>query len=204
MGIMSSPLFSSGPTTRRLVAPAPPTNITIAFRTACSRAKSATESGGRSPVSSFRAKIRPIVPSLYCIHSTSTNHYHKGVPGKITDEAGVPRRRQKKSRATKTRDFAFFLTFKGRIKYQLRALKCSSFVRRPHWWCCRSCRAHHAAFPALYAFYRFFLLDSPALSFGEIVVVAAQDGLNVFLKIFAELANLFLYVFPRFSLRVHQ
>jgi hypothetical protein len=28
--------------------------------------------------------------------------------------------------------------------------------------------------------------------------------LNVFLKIFAELANLFLYVFPRFSLRAHQ
>ncbi len=86
----------------------------------------------------------------------------------------------------------------------LKALKSSGLVRRPHWWCCGSCRAHHATLPALDAFYRFFLLDAPALSFGEIVIVAAQDRLNVFLKIFAELANLFLYVFPRFSLRAHQ
>ncbi|MGA2027058.1 MAG: hypothetical protein ABSH17_08325, partial [Syntrophobacteraceae bacterium] len=67
-----------------------------------------------------------------------------------------------------------------------------------------SCRAHHTTFPALDAFYRFFLLDSPALPFGEIVVVAAQDGLNVFLEIFAELTNFFLNVFPRFSLRAYQ
>jgi hypothetical protein len=38
---------------------------------------------------------------------------------------------------------------------------------------CRSCRAHHTTFSALDALYRFFLLDSPALSFGEVVVVPA-------------------------------
>ena len=101
-------------------------------------------------------------------------------------------------------NYFIYIVYLSRIKYQLRALKCSSFVKRPHRRCCGSCRAHHAAFPALDAFYRFFLLDSPALSFGEIVVVAAQDGLNVFLKIFAKLANLFLYVFPRFSLGAYQ
>jgi hypothetical protein len=76
--------------------------------------------------------------------------------------------------------------------------------KKAHWCNCASCGAHHAAFPALDAFYRFFLLDSPALSFGEIVIVPAQDGLNVFLEIFAELTNLFLDIFPRLSLRAYQ
>ena len=67
-----------------------------------------------------------------------------------------------------------------------------------------SCRAHHSAFTALDAFDRFFLFDSPALSLGEIVIVAAQNGLYVLLKILAELTNLLLYVFFRFRLRAHQ
>jgi len=121
---------------------------------------------------------------------------------RITDlKNNRPRLLQKKIPGNqKTRDFAFFLTFQGRIK----SLKRSSIVRRPYWRRCGSCRTHHATFPALDAFYRFFLLDSPALSFGQIVVVPAQDGLNVFLEIFAELTNLFLNVFPRFSLRAYQ
>jgi len=65
-------------------------------------------------------------------------------------------------------------------------------------------RAHHASFAALDAFYRFFLLYSPSLSFGEIVIVPAQNGLDIFLKIFAKLADLFFYVFSGFSLRAQQ
>ena len=64
-----------------------------------------------------------------------------------------------------------------------------------------SCRPHQTALAALNALDSFFLLDSPALSFGEIIIVPAQDRLNIFLKIFAELANLLFYVFLRFSLR---
>jgi hypothetical protein len=62
-------------------------------------------------------------------------------------------------------------------------------------------RAQHSTFSALDAFYGFFLLDSPALPFGKIIVVSSQNGLNIFLKIFSELANLFFYVFFRFSFR---
>jgi hypothetical protein len=65
----------------------------------------------------------------------------------------------------------------------------------------RSCRAQHAALSALDALYRFFLLYSSALSLGEIIIVTAQNGLYVFLKIFAELANFLLYIFFRFRLR---
>jgi len=64
----------------------------------------------------------------------------------------------KKSRA-KTRDFGFGHFQAGLI---------SSKSRRRG-----SCRAQHAALSALDAFYRFFLLDSPALSLGEIIIVPA-------------------------------
>lgn len=61
-------------------------------------------------------------------------------------------------------------------------------------------RAHQSALATLDAFDRFLLLDSPALSFGEIIVMAAQNGLNVFLEVFTKLAYLFLYTFLRFRL----
>jgi hypothetical protein len=68
----------------------------------------------------------------------------------------------------------------------------------------KSCRAQHTPFPALYPLYRFFLLDSPSLTLGEVVVMPSQNRLNVFLKIFAKLANLFFYVFFRFGLIAYQ
>jgi hypothetical protein len=67
-----------------------------------------------------------------------------------------------------------------------------------------SCRPHQTALAALYALDCFFLFDSPALSLGEVVVVAAQDRLYILLKVFAELAYLFLYAFFRFRLRAYQ
>ncbi len=63
---------------------------------------------------------------------------------------------------------------------------------------------HQTALAALNTFDRFLFLDSSALSLGEIVIMAAQNGLYVFLKVFAELAYLFLYAFFRFRLRTHQ
>ena len=63
---------------------------------------------------------------------------------------------------------------------------------------------HQTALAALNAFDSFLFLDSPALSLGEIVIVASQNGLYIFLKVFAELAYFFLYAFFRFRLHTHQ
>jgi len=62
-------------------------------------------------------------------------------------------------------------------------------------------RAYETAFSPLDSLNCLLFLDPPAFALGEVIVVATQDWLDVLLKIFAELANFFFYVFSCFSLR---
>jgi hypothetical protein len=62
-------------------------------------------------------------------------------------------------------------------------------------------RSHHAAFASLDSLDSLLLLDATAFPFGQVVIMATQDRLNVLLKVFAELANLLFYAFFCFRLR---
>jgi hypothetical protein len=61
--------------------------------------------------------------------------------------------------------------------------------------------AQQPALAALNPLDGLFLLDATPLSLGQVIIVATQDRLNVFLKVFAELAYLFLDALSYFSLR---
>ena len=63
------------------------------------------------------------------------------------------------------------------------------------------CGAYEAALSSLDPFNGLLFLDSATLPLGEVVIVPAQDGLDVLLKIFAELSNLFLDILLCFGLR---
>jgi hypothetical protein len=60
---------------------------------------------------------------------------------------------------------------------------------------------HEPAFAPLNPLDGLFLLDATPLSLGQVIIVATQDGLNILLEIFAELAYFFLDALSYFSLR---
>jgi len=60
---------------------------------------------------------------------------------------------------------------------------------------------HEPAFTTLNPLDGFFLLDATPLTLGQVIIVATQDGLDILLKIFAELAYFLLDALSYFSLR---
>jgi len=91
-------------------------------------------------------------------------------------------------------------------QWQLFAVGCGFIAQpaqatRPWFLQGRSGRPHHAALAPLDSLDSLFLLDATAFPLGQVIVVAAQDRLDVLLKVFTELADFFLNTFFGFGLR---
>jgi len=94
-------------------------------------------------------------------------------------------------------------------QWQLFAVGCGFIAQpaqatRPWFLQGRSGRPHHAALAPLDSLDSLFLLDASAFPLGQVIVVAAQDRLDVLLKVFTELADFFSQYFlwfrpPAFS-----